>query len=463
MIKQILYNLIYIYITTSLEIKNSWSKNSWRKFPIKQQPIYLNNNDLKNVEDQLNNYSPLVFAGECNGLQESLAKISYGNGFLLMGGDCAESFNDFSVSNIRDTYRIMLQMGVILSYGTGMPVTKIGRIAGQFAKPRSDDFEIIDNKKINVYRGDIINSNEVSEQARKADPKRMLQAYHQSVQTLNILRAFSSGGYADISRIHAWNLDFTMNTQIGSKYSLLSNKITDSLKFIKALGININSVDFKQTNYYTAHESLLLNYEEALTRQDSISNNWYACSAHLLWIGERTRDLDGAHIEYIRGIKNPIGIKISEKCNPKELIEILDIVNPEDIPGKVVLITRMGSTKIKQYLPPLINEIKKNAKNVVWCCDPMHGNTIKTDNGIKTRNFEFIKDEIFNFIDIHNKYNSIPGGIHLEMTGQNVTECIGSNIQNENDLKINYLSQCDPRLNSVQSLELAFLIAEKLK
>jgi len=455
--------LFLLLISETVSLK-PWNPESWRQYPKKQIPNYNDKNELENVELQLQKCAPLVFAGECKNLQESLAKISIGNGFLLMAGDCAETFDDFSIERIRDTYRVILQMGIILSHGTGVPTIKVGRMAGQFAKPRSDEYEIINNIKIPVYRGDIINDVSTDKILREPEPKRMLLAYYQSLQTLNLLRAFTFGGYADISRIHAWNLDFVEKTNIGSKYRIFASKIDESLKFIKALGLNIDSLDFKQTSFYTAHECLLLNYEQALTRQDSITNKWFGCSGHLLWIGERTRDLDGAHIEYIRGINNPIGIKLSEKCNPEELIEILDLVNPEDVPGKIVLITRMGQ-HITKHLPILIREIQKHGKNVVWCCDPMHGNTYKTSNGIKTRNFDLIKQEVFNFIEIHKKMNTIPGGIHLEMTGQDVTECIGGNIQNisENDLKNMYLSQCDPRLNSIQSLEISFLVSELLQ
>jgi len=457
-----LINLIFLpFVLTN---KDTWTRNSWRRFPIKQHPYYIDKLELDNVETKLNECAPLVFAGECKNLQESLAKISIGNGFLLMAGDCAETFDDFSVTNIRDTYRIILQMGIILSFGSGVPTLKVGRMAGQFAKPRTEEFDIINNKKIPVYRGDIINSPLNNELSRIPDPKRMLTAYYQSLQTLNILRAFTFGGYADISRIHSWNLDFVKQTEIGSKYRLLSDKIDESLKFIKALGLNTDTTDFKQTNFYTAHECLLLNYEQALTRLDSTSNKWFGCSGHLLWIGERTRDIEGAHLEYIRGINNPIGIKISEKCNPEELIKIINLVNPEDKPGKIVLITRMGLS-IKRHLPILIREIQKHGKSVVCCCDPMHGNTFKTSNVIKTRNFDLIKQEVFSFIEIHKQMNTIPGGIHLEMTGQDVTECIGGNVDNikESVLNTKYLSKCDPRLNSVQALELAFLISEKLK
>ena len=449
---------IYIYNVFSSNIK--WTKNSWRTKQVHQIPTYLDNNLLLNIEKKLSYKAPLVFAGECDNLQEELAKICYRQGFLLMGGDCAESFNDFSITKVRDTYRLILQMGIILTYGSGLPTTKIGRMAGQFAKPRSDEFEIINNQSVLTYRGDIIN--DIID--RDPNPNRMIDAYHQSSQTLNLLRGFSSGGYADVNRIHAWNLDFVEKTIEGSKYRLLADKVSQSLRFIKGLGIDVSSNNFKQTNFYTGHECLLLNYEEALTRADSRTNKYYDCSAHLVWLGERTRNINGAHVEFMKGINNPIGVKISEKIKESELLDLVKLLNPNNIPGKIVLITRMGSKNLKIKLPILINEIQKNCLNVIWCCDPMHGNTIKTNNNIKTRKFDAIKDEIITFFEVHKIMGSYPGGIHLELTGENVTECIGGEYEsiNETDLNKNYLSQCDPRLNSMQSLELAFLVSELL-
>jgi len=450
----------FIILLSFLPLLQCWSPNSWRQKPVKQIPKYPDIIELENVENQLKKKAPIIFAGECDNLQEQLVKISCGQGFLLMGGDCAELFSEFGVDKIRDTYRLILQMGMILTYASGLPTIKIGRIAGQFAKPRSDEFEIVNGEKVLTYRGDIIH--DINN--RTPDPSRLLDAYYQSVQTLNILRAFSSGGYADMNRVHTWNLDFTEKTTEGSKYRDLANKVTKSLQFISGLGIDKNNIIFKQTNIYTAHECLLLNYEEALTRKDSISNNYYDCSAHMVWLGERTRDLDHAHIEFLRGIKNPIGIKISDKVTPDILLELLNILNPDNIPGRIVLITRMGEEKLRTSLPNLIRCVQNKAKNVVWCCDPMHANTIKTSKNIKTRNFKAIKDEIVAFFHIHQKMGSIPGGLHLELTGQDITECIGGTIDtiNESDLEKNYLSQCDPRLNSNQSLEIAFLVSDLL-
>jgi 3-deoxy-7-phosphoheptulonate synthase len=448
---------ILYFILFKIVYSLDWSTNSWRNKKINQIPKYENINQLNQVENTLSNFSPLVFAGECDNLKESLAKISMGQGFLLMGGDCAESFKDFGVTKIRDTYRLILQMGLILTFGSGLPVTKIGRMAGQFAKPRSDEFEK-DGRL--TYRGDIIN--DINN--RTADPNRMLEAYYQSVQTLNILRAFSYGGYADINRVHAWNLDFVEKTVEGSMYRNLADKVDQSLRFIKGLGINTRDDKFISTDIYTGHECLLLNYEEPLTRIDSISSKPYCCSAHLLWLGERTRQFDGAHIEFMRGINNPIGIKLSDKIEPEELINLLNILNPDNIPGRIVLITRMGAEKLRKKLPSLIKIIQNNALNVVWCCDPMHANTIKTSNGTKTRPFDFIKNEVIAFFEIHKKAGTYPGGLHLELTSEDVTECTGGDINkiNEIDLQKTYLSQCDPRLNGIQSLELAFIVAKLL-
>ena len=473
------FYLLFIYFLNV----NAWSHYSWRTKIPNQLPTYLNKDKLIEVENKLSSLSPLVFAEECDNLQEALAKASVGNSFILFGGPCAESFNDFSTNNVRDTYRLILQMGMILTYAKGIPICKIGRNGGQFAKPRSDEYEIINNTKVLTYRGDIIN--DIND--RTPNPERMLDAYYQSLQTINILRAFSNGGYASINRIHAWNLDFVEKTKEGSKYRELANKVTKSLQFIKGLGVNINDDKFTTTNIYTSHECLLLNYEEALTRiysssfflkkkdevtleekldfssNDSRTNKSYVCSGHLLWIGERTRQIDGAHVEFMRGINNPIGIKLSEKIKPDELVDLINILNPNNIPGKIVLITRMG-IHLKNKLPELIRVVQKNAFSVVWCCDPMHGNTIKTKDGIKTRTFESIKNEVIEFFKIHKKLGTYPGGLHLELTPDNVTECIGGEIDtiSESDLSKMYLSQCDPRLNAMQSLELAFIIADLL-
>lgn len=414
---------------------------------------------------KLSKCSPLVFAGEVRTLQEQLARASAGQAFILMGGDCAESFNEFSVNHVRDTFRVILQMALVMSFGGSMPVVKIGRMAGQFAKPRSEPDEVRDGVAFPSYRGDIINGEEFTLEARTHDPQRMLDAYHQSAQTLNILRAFSMGGYADISRLHAWNLDFVDNLPAGNRYREMATKVDESLRFMRAIGVDTRSPTFTQTDFYTAHECLLLPYEQALTRQDSITNRWYDCSAHMLWVGERTRQLDHAHLHFVAGIGNPIGIKVSDKATPAELLELLKIVNPENIPGKVVIIVRMGAEKLREKLPDLIRAVQREGSSVVWCSDPVHGNTIKTSNGYKTRPFDKIRAELRAFFDVHAEMGTHPGGVHLEMTGENVTECIGGNIDtiSEGDLSKSYHTTCDPRLNGIQALEISFLIAERMR
>jgi 3-deoxy-7-phosphoheptulonate synthase len=438
-----------------------WSKTSWRSKIIKQIPTYPDLYELKKVENQLSNYSPIIFAGEADELTHNLAKINIGDGFLLIGGDCAEMFDEFSVNKIRDLYKLILQMSLIISYGGSKSVIKVGRVAGQFAKPRTEEFETINGSKVLTYRGDIIN--DVND--RLPNPNRMLDAYHQSTQTLNIIRAFSSGGFANLNDVNVWNSKFVNKTSEGSDYRELIKKIEENLKFMKILGIDLNDAKFKQINFYTAHECLLLNYEEALTRIDSRTNKIYDCSGHLLWLGERTRDLDGAHVEFLRGINNPIGIKVSHKVNIDDLLYLVKLLNPNNTSGKIIIMTRMGYKNLREKLPDIIRAFQNEAINVVWCCDPMHGNTIQTDTNVKTRLVDSIKEEIKTFFEIHKKCGTTPGGIHLEMSADNVTECLGGDIIsiNENDLKKNYLSKCDPRLNPEQSLEIAFLIAKLLK
>lgn len=439
--------------------KSDWNLDSWKTKKIYQIPEYKDKEKLNSVLNKIAKSSPIIFAGECENLKYSIAKACYGKSFLLFGGDCAELFDEFSIDKIRDDYRLILQMGMVLTYGTNLPTIKIGRIAGQFAKPRSEEYEKIDEKKILTYRGDIINDYSINN--RDPEPERMLNAYYQSIQTLNILRGFSSGGYADINRIHLWNLDFAKNTHEGSTYNNIANKITKSLKFLNGLGVDTNSDIFRKTDFYTSHECLLLPYEQALTRKDSTTNKYYDCSSHFLWIGERTRQIDGAHIEFLRGVNNPIGIKLSDKVNIEEIIKIIKILNPENIPGRITLIIRMGAENIKNILPKLIEKIKQENLLITWCCDPMHANTIKLSNGIKTRNFNDIKNEIFEYFKVHRMMNTFPGGIHLELTSKNVTECVGGKINKikESDLLTKYLSHCDPRLNPIQSLEIAFMIA----
>jgi 3-deoxy-7-phosphoheptulonate synthase len=444
----------------------SWTPSSWREFPIKQQPTYSDQNKLNKIEDELRRYPPLIFAGEARTLKEHLAKVGRGEAFLLQGGDCAESFNDFNATTIKNLFKLMLQMNMVLMYSTGKPIIKIGRVAGQFAKPRSSDYEEQNGIKLPSYRGDIINSIEFTKEARTPNPENMLQAYNQGAATMNLLRAFSRGGLADLNRVHQWNLDFIKDNTLGKKYDELSYKIDKAMKFMEACGINSkNTPQLHQTTLYTSHEALLLNYEEALTRVDEETNEWYDCSAHMLWIGDRTRDLDGAHLEFFRGIQNPIGCKVGTTMKEDELIDLIDKLNPNNEEGRLNLIVRMGATKIEEYFPKLLKRVKDEGRNVVWSCDPMHGNIEKSANGFKTRNFDNILKEVESFFKIHKDMGTVAGGIHLEMTGNNVTECTGSKSSpiTEKDLNTRYHTQCDPRLNASQALELAFKISDIIK
>ena len=441
-----------------------WNKNSWRKKPIKQQPKYENSSLVLDVEKKLEKLPPLVFAGEVRLLKNKLKKVSEGKAFLLQGGDCAESFADFNANNLRDSFKVLLQMSAVLTYATSLPVVKIGRMAGQFAKPRSDDFEVQNKVSLPSYRGDIINGIEFNEKDRIPDPLRMIEAYSQSAYTLNLIRAFATGGFADLEKVHQWNLDF-VKTSTKVKYLDLAKTITDALNFMKACGINKENIpEFRQVDFFTSHEALLLNYEESLTRVDSTNGGWYDCSAHMLWIGERTRNLDEAHIEFMRGIENPIGVKIGPNVEQDYILNLLDKLNPNNEAGRVTLITRMGADNIQKKLPSLIKVIKNNNKSVIWSCDPMHANTFKSSNGYKTRSFDKILDEIEAFFNVHRNEGSYPGGIHLEITGQDVTECIGGSqkIMEEN-LSDRYHTHCDPRLNASQGLDLAFKLSQFLK
>lgn len=442
-----------------------WSPKSWRNFPIKQQPTYDDKALLKRVEGELKSYPPLVFAGEARRLKKRLADAAEGKAFLLQGGDCAESFNQFSAIHIRDMFKVIMQMSAILTFAGGMPIVKVGRLAGQFAKPRSNDSEVVDGVELPIYRGDIINSTDCSEEARKPNPKRMLQAYNQSAATLNLLRAFAQGGFADLNEVHKWNMKFVKNNAFGKKYEVLAERITEALNFMRSCGIDAqNTQQLKETEFYTSHEALLLNYEEQLCRKDSLSARWYDCSAHMLWIGERTRGLDEAHIEFLRGVENPLGVKIGAGATKDEIMGICDALNPQNEAGRLNLIVRMGADKIKAKLPKLLDSVLPEGRKILWSIDPMHGNTIKASNGYKTRAFDRILDEVKSFFEIHRAHNSYAGGIHLEMTGQDVTECIGGGAQiTESALAHNYSTQCDPRLNAVQAIELAFLIADVIK
>ena len=445
----------------------TWKPNSWRNYPVVQMPTYPDESKINSVEAKLSFKPPLVFAGEVQALKKSLALAEKGNAFILQGGDCAESFSQFSANGIRDTFKVLLQMAVILTYGSSIPIIKIGRIAGQFAKPRSSDVEIIDGIELPSYRGDMINDMEFNKTARQPDPQRLIDGYEQSAATLNLIRAFAQGGMANLEKVHEWTLGFLNDTPETDKYREIANRISESLNFMKACGLTSSSVpQLRETDFFTSHEALLLNYEEALTREDTITaeKGWYATSAHLLWVGDRTRQFDHGHIEYLSGIQNPVGIKCGPSLEKDDLIRLLDKVNPNNESGKVVLICRMGSEKVNEHLPKLIKNIKANGKNVTWCCDPMHGNTIKASNGYKTRRVAEILNEVNNFFLVHKSEGTLPGGVHFEMTGSNVTECLGgANEVKESDLGSRYHTHCDPRLNGSQSLELAFLVSDLIK
>lgn len=442
-----------------------WDKNSWRNYNILQQPIYPDKIALKEVENKLSNLPPLVFAGEARALKAELAQATLGKSFLLQGGDCAESFDNFSANGIRDMFKVLLQMAIVLTFAGGCPVVKVGRVAGQFAKPRSSDFEEQNGVKLPSYRGDIINGFDFNETSRVADPKRMIDAYYQSASTLNLLRAFSNGGLANLHEVHRWNLGFLKKTEFEGKFEELASNLTQTLKFMEACGITTqNTPELNSTKLYTSHEALLLPYEEALTRIDSLSGEWYDCSAHMLWIGERTRGENDAHVHFLSGIKNPIGCKIGPNAQPQDIINLANKLNPQNEAGRLNIIIRMGADKIQSVLPNLLNTAKKEGLNLLWSIDPMHGNTVKTSTGFKTREFDKIMKEVKSFFEIHQSCGTIAGGVHLEMTGQDVTECTGGSFKlTEFDLKDRYETQCDPRLNADQALELAFMIADLVK
>ncbi len=441
-----------------------WMPDSWRNKPIKQAPDYPDSQKLAAAEQTLQSYPPLVFAGEARRLKEALTRVADGNAFLLQGGDCAESFAEFHPNNIRDTFRVMLQMAVVLTFGAACPVVKVGRMAGQFAKPRSSDSENIDGQSLPSYRGDMVNGMEFTSDARMPDPERLIRGYNQSASTLNLLRAFAQGGYADLSKVHQWNLGFVSKSPFGERYADLCNRLGEALAFMEACGItSLSTPHLRETDFFTSHEALLLPYEQALTRVDSTSGDWYDCSAHMLWIGDRTRQLDGAHVEFLRGVANPIGLKIGPSLPPDDLLRLIDTLNPKDEAGRLTLISRMGADKVKKYLPPLIQAVKREGRNVVWVCDPMHGNTIMAGD-YKTRPFDDILREVRGFFEVHKAEGTHAGGVHFEMTGQDVTECIGgSQVFTASTLGNRYHTHCDPRLNATQALELAFLIAEYLK
>ena len=445
----------------------TWQPKSWRDHPINQVPDYPDAEKLASVEGKLAAMPPLVFAGEAQSLKRQLGEIAEGRAFLLQGGDCAESFAEFSADNIRDSFKVILQMAVVLTFGASMPVVKVGRVAGQFAKPRSSPMEAVDGIELPSYRGDMINAMPFTEKDRVPDPKRLLRVYEQSAATLNLLRAFAQGGLADLTKVHSWVIEFLSGTPQADRFQELAGRIEESLNFMRACGITPETArPLAETDFYTSHESLLLNYEEALTRRDTITDekDWYATSAHMIWIGDRTRQPDGAHIEYMRGIANPIGLKCGPSLDPDELVRLIETLNPDNVPGRLTLIARMGADQVRDGLPPLLKVVKASGAKVVWCCDPMHGNTIKASSGYKTRRVNDVMAEVQGFFDAHDEIGTYPGGVHFEMTGQNVTECVGGVVDvTEARLGDRYHTHCDPRLNGAQALELAFLIADLLK
>lgn len=442
----------------------SWVPNSWRSLPIEQTPVYRDAGALAEVENQLAGFPPLVFAGEARNLKRQLAEVAAGRAFLLQGGDCAESFNEHSADNIRDFFRVFLQMSVVMTFAAGSPVVKLGRIAGQFAKPRSAPFEKKDGLELPSYRGDIINDIDFTAVGREPDPQRQLLAYRQSAATLNLIRAFAAGGFANLENAHRWMLGFVKNSPQSERYQKLADQITETLGFMRAIGLDPeHHPELRQTEFYTSHEALLLCYEQALTRIDSTSGDYYATSGHMLWIGDRTRQENGAHVEFMRGIKNPIGLKCGPSLTADGLLRLIETLDPDNDPGRLTLICRFGADKIGESLPALVRAVAREGRQIVWSCDPMHGNTVSAA-GYKTRPFDRIMTEIRNFFAVHQAEDTYAGGIHLEMTGKDVTECTGgARAISEDDLRARYHTYCDPRLNAEQAIEVAFLVAELLK
>jgi 3-deoxy-7-phosphoheptulonate synthase len=444
---------------------SAWTTDSWRHMPIEQSPFYPDADALRAVEAELATFPPLVFAGEARELTRELAEAAEGRAFLLQGGDCAESFAEHGADNIRDFFRVFLQMAVVLTYAGGVPVAKVGRIAGQFAKPRSASTETLGDVELPSYRGDIVNDIAFTPEARTPDPQRLLKAYRQSAATLNLLRAFAHGGYADLERVHQWTLGFLKDSPAGERYQELAGRISDALVFMRACGVTPEKMpELRTTNIYTSHEALLLGYEQSLARIDSTSGGWYATSGHFIWIGDRTRQFDHAHVEFFRGIHNPIGLKCGPSLKAEDLLRLIDALNPKNESGRLTLITRFGADKVGDHLPALIRAVQREGRKVVWACDPMHGNTIKAASGYKTRPFDMVLREVEAFFDVHRAEGSYPGGLHVEMTGKDVTECTGgAQLITDTDLSDRYHTYCDPRLNASQALELAFLVAERLK
>ncbi len=442
-----------------------WTPDSWRAKDIRQVPEYPDSAAVDSVEKTLAGQPPLVFAGEARRLRKQLGEVAEGRAFLLQGGDCAEAFAEFHPDNIRDTFKVMLQMAVALTFGAACPIVKVGRMAGQFAKPRSAGMETIDGVELPSYRGDIINGIGFTPEERIPDPERLIKAYHQSASTLNLLRAFAQGGFANLRKVHEWNHDFVRNSAQSERYEEMASRIEEAIGFMEACGLTEERVpQLSETDFYTSHEALLLNYEQSLTRVDSLTGDWYDCSAHMLWIGDRTRHIDEAHVEFMRGIHNPIGMKCGPSSDPDDLLKLIDRLNPNNDAGRLTLIVRMGEDKVQDHLPALIRAVEREGKKVVWSCDPMHGNTIKSSTGYKTRPFDRVLGEVRNFFAVHKAEGTYAGGVHFEMTGKDVTECIGgAQAITDEDLSARYHTYCDPRLNASQALELAFLIAEQLK
>jgi 3-deoxy-7-phosphoheptulonate synthase len=444
--------------------QKNWTKSSWKNHTALQQPTWPDQQAVEKVLADLSTLPPLVFAGEIRSLKQMLAKAVTGDAFLLQGGDCSENFSQVTAPNIRETLKVLLQMAVVLTYAGGKPVIKMGRIAGQFAKPRSADMETIDGVTLPSYRGDMVNKAEFTREARTPNPKYMLKGYNMAASTLNLLRAFTRGGFGSLQRVQAWNQEFVAQSPMGRSYDRMAKQISQAIKFMETIGISAETPQINQTQLFTSHEALLLQYEEALTRIDSITGDYYDCSAHMLWIGERTRQADGAHVEFLRGVHNPVGVKIGPTYDIDDVKKLVEILNPDNEPGRITLITRFGMKKIEKALSPLLREMKKEGFNIVWSCDPMHANTYTAKSGHKTRNFNDILSEITCFFETHWSEGTVPGGVHFEMTGNNVTECTGGahNIVDE-ELASNYLTSCDPRLNAEQSLEVAFQIADMIR
>lgn len=452
-------------MVTSRPESTPWSAASWRRFPAAQQPEWPDADALKKAEARLSTMPPLVFAGEARHLTRDLAEVANGQAFLLQAGDCAESFADFTADSIRDKLKIILQMAVALTYAAGVPVVKVGRIAGQFAKPRSADTETVGDVELASFRGHMVNDDAFEADARRPDPERLVAAYQQSASTLNLLRAFTKGGFADLSQVHLWNQQFVASSSEGQRYERVAAEIDRALRFMAACGIDLSAEEgLHEVDFFTSHEGLILPYEECLTRVDSLTGDWYDCSAHMVWIGERTRQLDGAHVEFFRGVCNPIGVKVGPSCTPEELLALCDRLNPDRLPGRLTLITRLGAERVEALLPPLVRSIEAEGHPVVWACDPMHGNTFTSAGGRKTRRFDDILNELRAFFAVHRDEGTWPGGLHIELTGENVTECLGGSEEIlEGDLGARYTTTCDPRLNARQALDLAFQVAEFLR